>query len=151
MEITISSFDSDFFQLINDKVSVIRYRGENTKIYTFISIYDKFGIIPEHYVDFKSLVGDSADNIRGAEKIGTKTAAELIKQFGSLAEIIKRADEIVKPSIKASIQKDYERLLQNYSLIKLEATAELPFKLEDLSYTYNGITTNEILKAIFSA
>ena len=151
MEIIISSFDSDFFQLINDKVSVIRYRGENTKIYTSISIYDKFGIIPEHYVDFKSLVGDSADNIRGAEKIGTKTAAELIKQFGSLAEIIKRTDEIVKPSIKASLQKDYERLLQNYSLIKLEAMAELPFKLEDLSYTYNGITTNEILKAIFSA
>jgi DNA polymerase-1 len=141
MDIVISSFDSDFFQLINDNVSVIRYRGENTTICTSVSIYEKFGIMPEHYVDFKSLVGDKADNIRGADKIGPITAAGLIKQFGSLVEIIKRADEIVKPSIKASIQRDYERLLQNYEIIKLDNKAELPFQLD-------GITTNEVLQGI---
>jgi DNA polymerase-1 len=148
MDIVISSYDSDFFQLINDNVSVIRYRGDNTTIYTPERIYEKFGVMPKHYADFKSLIGDKADNIRGADKIGPKTAAGLIKQLGNLAEIIKRADEIVRPSIKASIQKDYERLLQNYEIIKLDDKAKLPFQLDELKYSYNGITTNEVLQGI---
>ena len=56
-EIVISSFDSDFFQLITDKVSVLRYRGEKTIICTPDYIQEKFGIIPEQYADFKSLTG----------------------------------------------------------------------------------------------
>ncbi|MDE7277201.1 MAG: flap endonuclease, partial [Lachnospiraceae bacterium] len=78
MQVMISSFDSDFFQLITDKVSVLRYRGKNTVIYTPKRIQEKFGIMPEQYADFKSLTGDTADNIKGADKIGQKTAAALV-------------------------------------------------------------------------
>lgn len=53
-EIIISSFDSDFFQLITDKVSVLRYRGENTVICTPEYIVEKFGIDSAQYADFKS-------------------------------------------------------------------------------------------------
>lgn len=66
MQVVISSFDSDFFQLITDKVSVLRYRGKNTIIYTPERILEKFGIMPERYADFKSLTGDTADYIRGS-------------------------------------------------------------------------------------
>ena len=62
-EIAISSLDSDFFQLITDKVSVLRYRGDKTVILTTEHITEKFGITPAQYADFKSLVGDAADNI----------------------------------------------------------------------------------------
>ena len=61
-EIIITSFDSDFFQLIADKVSVLRYRGKKAVICTPEYIMDKFGITPNQYVDFKSLTGDTADN-----------------------------------------------------------------------------------------
>ena len=67
-EIVISSFDSDFFQLITDNVSVLRYRGDNTVICTPEYINKKFGITPLQYADFKSLTGDVSDNIKGAIK-----------------------------------------------------------------------------------
>lgn len=147
-EIIISSFDSDFFQLITDKVSILRYRGEKTVICTPEYITDRFGITPEQYADFKSLTGDKADNIKGAEKIGVKTAAMLLNKFTTLENIIANAQQIKKPSIKSSVIKNSERLKTNYKIIKLDNTAPLPFTIQELEYKYNGITTNEILKEI---
>lgn len=148
MQIVISSFDSDFFQLINNNVSVLRYRGDHTIICDTNYIQEKLGISPEQYADFKSLTGDNSDNIKGANKVGPKTAAQLINQFGSLTETICRADEITKPSVRASIKNDRDRLIQNYQLIKLDTKAKIPFELDELTYTYNGITTNEVLQGI---
>lgn len=59
-KIIISSFDSDFFQLINDNVSILRYRGTKTIICDNEYIAGKFGILPSQYADFKSLTGDKA-------------------------------------------------------------------------------------------
>ena len=83
-EIFISSFDSDFFQLINKNVKVLRYRGDNSVIYDTNLFFEKFNIIPNQYADFKALTGDTADNIKGADKIGPKTAAALLNRFGDL-------------------------------------------------------------------
>lgn len=147
-EIIITSLDSDFFQLITDKVSVLRYRGKKTVICTPEYIMDKFGITPNQYVDFKSLTGDAADNIKGAEKVGVKTAALLLNEFGTLENIISNAEYIKKPSIKESIIKNSEKLRLNYKLIKLGNTVPLPFSIQELKYCYTGITTSEVLKGI---
>lgn len=147
-EVIVVSFDSDFFQLITDNVSVLRYRGDNTTICTPEYLKDKFGIEPKQYADFKSLTGDNSDNIKGADKVGTKTATLLLNEFGNLENVLLNAEAIKKPSIRKSIIKNTDRLRTNYKLIKLEGTAPLPFALEDLQYTYNGITTNKVLKGI---
>lgn len=147
-EIVISSFDSDFFQLITDKVSVLRYRGDKTVICTPDYIKNKFGIEPARYADFKSLTGDTADNIKGADKVGLKTAALLINEFGTLENILANTESIKKPSIKESIIRNTEKLKMNYKLIKLNDTAPLPFSLNELLYSFEGITTNEVLKGI---
>ena len=75
MSVVIASFDSDFFQLINENIKVLRYRGKNTVVCDPDYIKEKLGIAPFLYADFKSLTGDSSDNIKGADKIGPKTAA----------------------------------------------------------------------------
>lgn len=147
-KIIISSFDSDFFQLINNNVSVLRYRGKNTVICTPDYIRDKFKISPQQYVDFKSLTGDRCDNIRGADKIGVKTAANLLAEFENLENIIINAEKIEKPSIKKSIKENAEMLRVNYKLIKLDGTCNLPFALTELEYTPLNITTYDVLKAI---
>lgn len=147
-EIVISSFDSDFFQLITDKVSVLRYRGDNTVICTPEYVKHRLGIAPTQYADFKSLTGDTADNIKGADKIGPKTAALLLGQFGTLHNILANAESIKKPSIKESVIRNTERLNTNYKLIKLDASAQLPFTIDELNYNYSGITTIEVLKGI---
>lgn len=148
MEMVISSFDSDFFQLITDKVSVLRYRGEKTIICTPEYIKEKLDIRPEQYADFKSLTGDTADNIKGADKVGQKTAAQLINEFGTLENLLANAETIQKPSVKESIIRNTERLKKNLRLIKLNASAILPFPVEDLIYHDTGITTNAVLKGI---
>ena len=147
-EIVISSFDSDFFQLITEKVKVLRYRGENTAIYDNKLFSEKFGILPKYYADYKSLTGDSADNIKGADKIGPKTAAALVSEFGSLENIIANCDNITKPAIQKSVSESAERLRLNYKLIKLCDCSEIPFTLDEIEYNYNGITTTEVLVGI---
>lgn len=147
-EIIISSFDSDFFQLITNKVSVLRYRGKDTVICTPDYIKNKFNIEPEQYADFKSLVGDTSDNIKGADKVGPKTAAYLLNKFGTLDNILINAESIEKASIKDSIIRNTERLRTNYKIVKLNNTVQLPFSLNDLAYIYTGMTTTDVLNGI---
>lgn len=144
-EIYILSFDSDFFQLISDRVSVLRYRGEHTVCWTPETVREKFGILPEQYADFKSLTGDISDNIRGVDGIGPKTAACLLNEFGSLNSLLAHADQIRKPSVRRSVLQNTERLQRNQRLIRLENSVPLPFPLSALHFHYNGITTNEVL------
>lgn len=148
VQIVIASHDSDFFQLISDNVTILRYRGENSVSCDTAYLQEKFGIIPELYADFKALTGDAADNIRGARLVGPKTAARLVNEYGSLENLLNRATEIKKNSVRESVLQDAERLLNNYRLIKLDGTKDLPFTLEELVWLDCGITTTEVLKGI---
>ena len=131
IEIVITSFDSDFFQLINENVKVLRYRGKNTVICDNDFLKSKYNVIPSYYADFKSLIGDHSDNITGAENVGIKTASVLINQFGSLQNIINNVENISKKSIRESIVRNKGKLQDNYKLIKLENRTKLPFSLNE--------------------
>ena len=148
MDIVISSFDSDFFQLLTDRVSILRYRGKDTVIWRPESLKEKFGIVPAQYADFKSLTGDKADHIKGAEGIGPKTAAWLLGRFGTLENLLAHADEIEKPSTRESVIRNTERLRRNYQLISLSAREHLPFALEELKYDRRESDTGEVLRGI---
>ncbi len=147
-KIIISSFDSDFFQLITDNVSVLRYRGDSTVICTPDYIKNKFNIEPKQYADFKSMTGDTSDNIKGADKVGPKTASYLLNKFGTLDNILTNAESIEKPSIRDSVIRNTERLRTNYKIIRLDNTTQLPFALNDLVYNFNGVITTDVLKGI---
>lgn len=148
MEIVLCSQDSDLFQLITEHVSVLRYRGEKTVLCTPDTILEKFGITPAQYADFKSLTGDPSDHIRGAEKVGPKTAAALLRQFGTLEEILLHTEEIQKPSVRDSLCRSRERLLLNQKLIRLTGTTALPFPIPALQFHCPECTTSDVLRAI---
>jgi DNA polymerase-1 len=148
MEIVIVSQDSDFFQLITDRVTVLRYRGDKTVICDAEYIRGKLGIEPLQYADYKSLTGDNADNIRGADKVGPKTAAALMREFGYLEQLIDAAEEISRPSVKTAIMTDKERLRRNYQLIHLIGAKELPFSVDQMIVSDTGMTTTEVLRGI---
>lgn len=147
-EMVISSFDSDFFQLISKHVTVLRYRGDKSVLCTPEYLMEKFGIEPCQYTDFKSLTGDASDNIPGADKVGPKTAAALLREFGSLENIIQNASSIKKASIRDSIIRNRERLRRNYALICLDKQGDVPFTLEQMRFCDPGITTTQVLQAI---
>ena len=146
MEVVISSFDSDYFQLITDQVSVLRYRGERSVVWTPRTVKEKLGIFPVQYADFKSLTGDSADNIPGVPKVGPKTAAMLINRFSDLETLLAQAECIERPGLRASIQTSQERLRLNYSLIRLENREELPFVWEELAWESVAYNTWQVLE-----
>ncbi len=146
MQITIASQDSDFFQLITDSVRVLRYRGEKTVICDVEYIYTKLGILPGQYAAFKALTGDPSDNIRGAEKIGPKTAAALLGQFGDLDTLLSCADTIRKPSVRESVIQNAQRIRKNYQLIHLTGDHKVPFSISELAYTQSNATTRTVLE-----
>ena len=147
-QMTVVSQDSDFFQLISERVSVLRYRGENSVLCTPDYIEKKLGITPEQYADFKSLTGDTADNIQGAPKVGPKTAAALLQQFGTLEAILENIPLVKKPSVRASLAASADRLRLNQRLIRLTGGEDLPFSLEEMAYIYLGQTTTQTLTAL---
>ena len=85
--IYIVAYDKDFFQLINNRIFLWDYR-KNLKIDTQW-IFEKYGLYPDKMVDFWCLVGDMSDNLNGVYGIGKQRATKLLKDYGSLEEIIK--------------------------------------------------------------
>lgn len=148
MQIVISSFDGDYFQLITDNVSVLRYRGVRTAICTPDYITEHFGICPEQYADFKAFVGDGSDNIKGAYKVGPKTAAALIKKFGTLENVIENAENIERATVREAITNAAQRLRTNYKLIKLSDNSPLPFGIDELEHGGIQLSSSEILMNI---
>lgn len=147
-QIVISSFDSDFFQLIAENVSVLRYRGEKTVLCDVAYIREKLGIEPFQYAEYKALTGDKADNIAGIRGVGAKTAAELMRQFGSLEKLLAHIDEVRKPSLQKVFLEEEEHLRRNYQLIRLDGGAPIFRPLEELVWRDCGLTTTEVLRGI---
>lgn len=92
IQVVILTGDRDTLQLIEgDKVVVRTFNKgvSDTTIYDEQAVIVKYGFPPERMVDYKALVGDPSDNIKGVSGIGPKTATELIKKFGSIENIFR--------------------------------------------------------------
>ena len=148
MQVVFSSFDSDFFQLITQNVSVLRYRGEKTLLCDEKYIQQKLGVSPCQSVDFKALVGDHADNIKGVKHIGPKRAVELLTAFVDLDGVLENAEKIKQSSVRTALLASVERLRLNQRLIRLEGATCLPYELDVLRFQYGGKTTREVLASI---
>lgn len=145
--VIISSYDSDFFQIVSDKISVMRYRGNNTTICDIHYIKERFGVTPDKFLDFKALVGDKADNIKGIKGIGPKTAAKYINQFSSIENILCCDIEMNDSRILKQIQDNKELVLQNKKLISF-VNVKLPITLTELFYFRKETGMKEVLKSI---
>ena len=137
--VVIASMDSDFFQLVkapssegNDGIEVLRYRGKQSIVCDLGYVCERFGVSPDLYCAFKSLVGDTSDNIKGVCGIGPKTAAKLLAQYGSLESVIAHCDEIKPSRIGMALKAGQERLFLNHRLIELGANVPLPLEYGEL-------------------
>ena len=88
----ISTGDKDLAQLVDERVTLVNTMSNETL--DAAAVQAKFGVPPERMVDYLALVGDSVDNVPGVPKVGPKTAARWIQQYGSLDEVIAHAAEI---------------------------------------------------------
>ncbi|HET7201315.1 MAG TPA: 5'-3' exonuclease H3TH domain-containing protein, partial [Burkholderiales bacterium] len=88
----ISTGDKDLAQLVSERVTLVNTMS-NERLDP-AGVEAKFGVRPERMLDYLTLVGDSVDNVPGVEKVGPKTAAKWVSQYGSLDEVMRHAQEI---------------------------------------------------------
>jgi len=88
--------DKDALQLVTQKTYVVTpVKGVSEVIeFTPAMVKEKTGLWPEQIVDYKSLKGDTSDNIKGVEGIGDKTAVELLQKYEHLENIYQHLDEL---------------------------------------------------------
>ena len=102
-ECIIMSGDKDCLQLIDERTSVLLLGNKVDKFYSFDIMLEEFSITPKQYVDVKTLMGDSSDNIKGAEGIGEATAFSLIRKFGSIENIYANLGELT-PKLREKME-----------------------------------------------
>jgi DNA polymerase-1 len=85
----ISTGDKDLAQLVNHDVTLVNTMSNETL--DVAGVRAKFGVEPRQIVDYLTLVGDSVDNVPGVEKVGPKTAAKWLQQYGSLEGVMAAA------------------------------------------------------------
>ncbi len=131
--VMILSTDRDYWQLIGERVSVVRYQNGFCDTATPDTVMEKFGVRPDQFADWKCLVGDASDNIAGAPGVGPKTAAALLAQFGSLDSLMERLEEVPRPRIREALRDCRERMELNRRLIRLEGSSPLPRPMAELA------------------
>jgi DNA polymerase-1 len=93
----------------------------------------KTGVEPSQIVDWLSLTGDSVDNIPGVSGVGPKTAAELLKQFGSVAALYERLDEVKPEKLRAALRDAADAVRRNRELVRLRDDLPCEFSADALA------------------
>lgn len=140
-QIFILSKDTDFYQVVDKNIFLINYNGKNTKILSENSIYEKLGIYPKHYIFFKSLTGDTADNIKGIDGIGKVTAKKLIDAHPNLEELFANLNTLPK-SLFEKLENSKEKLTLNQTLISFELSEKIKTLPSHLLQVQNYDTVN---------
>ena len=119
----IMSSDNDFMQLVNDRVNV--YSPTKKKIYGVENVVQDFGVHPNNFIIYKTLVGDTSDNIPGVHGAGEKNVIKLF-EFVSKPEpkTLEDVYEVCKNPPKNSVV--YDRV------INVQKQLEIFYKLMDL-------------------
>src|SRR3954469_7422885 len=130
-EVVIFSADKDIMQMVGDHVSMIDALHQKT--YTREEVIKKMGVPPEKIPDFLALVGDTSDNIPGIKGVGDKTAANLLEQYGTLANLIETNPGVPRLSVKQpfSDPEQLERVTMSRKLVELKRDVVVP-PLEEL-------------------
>jgi DNA polymerase-1 len=118
LEVRIVSHDKDLYQLIED--GVYMFDPIKKKNITRDDCFNKYGVYPEQFIDYQSLLGDSADNVPGVKGVGAKTAEALIKQFGSLDSIYANVENIEKPRWKNLLDDGKDMAYISKQLVSLD-------------------------------
>ncbi len=121
-KVIISTGDKDLAQLVTDRVHLI-----NTMTYESLDVAGvqaKFGVPPERIIDYLTLIGDAVDNVPGVDKVGPKTAAKWIAEYGSLDGVMAAADSI-KGVAGENLRKARDWLPQGRRLITVVTDCDL--------------------------
>nr|WP_030431532.1 DNA polymerase I [Allokutzneria albata] len=132
--VSICTGDRDALQLVNDKITVLYPVKGVSELARFTpdAVLEKYGVRPDQYADFAALRGDPSDNLPKIPGVGEKTITKWITEFGSLGQLVDRADE-VKGKAGQALRDNLSSVLLNRQLTELVRDVELPVGVDDLA------------------
>ncbi|MEK7162691.1 MAG: 5'-3' exonuclease H3TH domain-containing protein [Patescibacteria group bacterium] len=136
VKIIILTGDADALQLVeNNKVVVETFKKgiSDTIIYNEDGVKNKYGILPIQLADYKGLVGDQSDNIKGVAGIGPKTASQIIGKYDNLENFLENGQN-EKSYAKISENREIALLSKKLSIIRRDAPLEIN-NIEELKYS----------------
>jgi DNA polymerase-1 len=114
-KVIIVSTDSDFFQIVDENIAVLRYYGKKSVTYDENTIEKRYGIRPAKFLEFKALTGDKSDNIKGIRGVGPKTALKILA------------------GVKGLNPEEEKLFAENMDILRLCTSAPLPVSIDRLS------------------
>jgi len=132
-DVVIVTGDKDFFQLVGDGIRVFNPRDEGTW-YDAEGVKQRFGVAPDQVVDVLALMGDTIDNIKGVPGIGEKGARELISTYGSLENLLARANELPQKRYRTPLLANVDSARQSRELARIRTDVPVEFDPDALRY-----------------
>ncbi|PDM41591.1 MULTISPECIES: DNA polymerase I [unclassified Geobacillus] len=144
-EVKVISGDRDLTQLASDHVTVdITKKGiTDVESYTPETVQEKYGLTPEQIIDLKGLMGDKSDNIPGVPGIGEKTALKLLKEFGTIENILDSIEQVSGNKLRENLAKYRDIALMSKQLATILRDAPVDLSLEDIEY--NGYDVDKVI------
>ncbi|MCL0101419.1 DNA polymerase I, partial [Peptococcaceae bacterium] len=130
--VLIITGDRDILQLVSENINVLTTKKgiSQLEIYDRDKVFEKFGVYPEQFVDFRAITGDTSDNIPGVPGIGAKTAAKLLQKYKNLDNILSHLNELSKKH-KEKFLKYKDQLLLSKELASLKLDLPVNINLQD--------------------
>ena len=128
-QVLISTGDKDMAQLVNDHVSLINTM--NNHYMDEAAVVEKFQVRADQIIDYLALMGDSSDNIPGVPKVGPKTAAKWIAEYGSLQAVMQNAESI-KGKIGENLRASLDFLPMSYELATIKLDCDTGINVDQL-------------------
>lgn len=159
MEVFIVSGDKDFGQLVQPHVWL--YDTMKDVRYDANGVFEKWGVRPDQFIDYLSIVGDASDNVPGVKGIGEKGAVKLLQQFKSLEDIYEHIDEVEGKSIKEKLIASKEQAFLSKKLVTIVDSVQVPednaayrlqpWKTEDLRALLQELNFKTFEKNLFGS
>lgn len=93
---------------------------------------ERYELTPEEFIDLKGLMGDKSDNIPGIPGVGEKTGIKLLKQFGSIANMVQNVDEIENVKLRDKVAENVNMALMSRKLAEINRNVPLSFDFESM-------------------
>ena len=139
-KVTVISSDKDLMQLVSNKVRL--FDPMKSKVIGEKEVIEKFGVKPDQVIDVQSLAGDSSDNVPGVPGIGIKTAAELIKKYKTLENLLKKASEIPQNKRRETLLSNKEKAMISKQLVTLKD--DVPLKNDATDFIIKEINKDKL-------
>lgn len=126
LQTSIVTGDKDIRQLLSPLIRIYNVRKD-----TFLDeagVVADWGVRPDQVVDFQSLVGDAVDNVPGVPLVGPKKASALIKQFGTLENVLAHADEAPGKKLRENLKTYADQARMSRQLVELNTDLKLDFE-----------------------